>query len=269
MYNAICIVFIGGTVEKINWYGMFYLTLREVKRFLKVYNQTIFTPMISALLFLTIFVLATGGSREEISGIKFINFIGYGLIIMSIMQQTFANSSSSFIMSKILGYINDILMPPLGSVEIICAFTLGAVLRGVLVGIVVAISLIPFIDYNLVHPVLLALYILLCCTFLGQLGLLTGLASNSFDQMSAFTSYIITPLSFLSGTFYSVKSLPMVFQYINMVNPYFYVIDGFRYCLTGYADGNTQFGIIFLVFMNILLFQLLLKLISSGWKIKT
>lgn len=256
-------------MEAINWYGTLHLTKREIRRFLKVYNQTIFTPVISALLFLAIFVLATGGARKEISGIDFINFIGYGLIIMSIVQQCFANSSSSFIMSKVLGYINDILMPPLGSIEIIIAYTVGAIIRGICVGVAVSIALIPFIDFQLQHPFLLAIFLLLSCSFLGQLGILTGLIANSFDQMSAVTSYLITPLSFLSGTFYSVKSLPAFFQAVNLFNPFFYMIDGFRYCLVGFSDGNVMFGLSLLLTANILLFLLLVRLIGVGWRIKS
>lgn len=255
-------------MEKINWYGTYTLTQREVRRFLRVYNQTIFTPMISALIFLAVFVLAIGGNRPDIVGIKFINFMGYGLIVMSIVQNAFANSSSSFIMSKVLGYISDILTPPLGSTEIIIAFTIGAVLRGILVGITVTVALVPFIDYTLHHPLLLIFYVLASCTLLGKLGILSGLISNSFDQHSAITSYLITPLSFLSGTFYSVQSLPIIFQQINMINPFFYMVDGFRYCITGYADGNIIAGIMFLITANIIMYLALTKLIDKGWRIK-
>jgi ABC-2 type transport system permease protein len=255
-------------MEKINWYGAYTLTLREVKRFLRVYNQTIITPVISSLIFLAVFVLAIGASRPDIDGIKFINFMGYGLIAMSIIQNAFANSSSSFIMSKILGYISDILTPPLGSVEIILAFTIGAVLRGLLVGVAVTIALAPFIDYTLVHPLLLIFYLLASCTLLGKLGILSGLIANSFDQHAAITSYLITPLSFLSGTFYSVKALPQIFQQINLFNPFFYIIDGFRYCITGKSDGNIMVGVIFLIISNMLLYFILEKAIKSGWRIK-
>jgi len=256
-------------VEKINWYGTYYLALRETKRFLRVYNQTILTPVISALLFLTIFILAIGGNRSEISGINFINFMGYGLIAMSIIQNSFANSSSSFIMSKVLGYINDILIPPFSSIEIILALTIGSVIRGILVGIAVSVALSPFIEYQLIHPFLIVFYVISSCVLLGQLGLLGGLMSNSFDQMSAITSYLVTPLSFLSGTFYSVKSLPIFFQYINLVNPFFYMIDGFRYCLTGYTDGSILIGMSMLVLFNIILFGILKCLIDLGWRIKS
>jgi ABC-2 type transport system permease protein len=255
-------------MEPINWYGTYSLTLREVKRFIRVYNQTLITPAISALIFLAVFALAVGAKRHEINGIKFINFMGYGLIIMSIVQNAFGNSSSSLIMSKIIGYISDILTPPLGSKEIIIAFTIGAVLRGLMVGIIVTISLIPFVEFTLYHPLLLAFYILASCTLLGKLGILSGMIANSFDQHSAITSYLITPLSFLSGTFYSVKDLPQILQQINFLNPFFYMIDGFRYCLTNKADGNIIVGICFLVISNIIIYLMLEKLIDKGWRIK-
>ncbi len=255
-------------MEKINWYGSYSLAQREVRRFLRVYNQTIFTPVISALIFLAVFVLAIGVNRPDIHGIKFINFMGYGLIIMSIVQNAFANSSSSFIMSKVIGYISDILTPPLGGVEIIIAFTIGSTLRGILVGIAVSIALIPFIEYSLCHPFLLIFYVIFSCTLLGQLGILSGLISNSFDQNSAITSYLITPLSFLSGTFYSVSALPIFFQKINIINPFFYMVDGFRYCITDYSDGNIHIGITFLIIANIIFYLFLKNLIDSGWRIK-
>jgi len=194
--------------------------------------------------------------------------MGYGLIIMSIVQNAFGNSSSSLIMSKIIGYISDILTPPLGSKEIIIAFTLGAVLRGLMVGIIVTISLIPFVEFTLYYPLLLAFYTLASCMLLGKLGILSGMIANSFDQHSAITSYLITPLSFLSGTFYSVKDLPQILQQINLLNPFFYMIDGFRYCLTNKADGNIILGIVFLITSNIVMYLVLEKLIDKGWRIK-
>jgi ABC-2 type transport system permease protein len=255
-------------MEPINWYGTYTLTLREVKRFMRVYNQTLITPAISALVFLAVFVLAVGSKKHDIDGISFINFMGYGLIIMSIVQNAFANSSSSFIMSKIIGYISDILTPPLGSKEIIIAFTIGSVLRGILVGIITTISLLPFVEFTLYHPFLLLFYILTSCTLLGQFGILSGMVANSFDQHSAITSYIITPLSFLSGTFYSVKNLPTFLQLINILNPFFYMIDGFRYCLTDKTDGNIMIGVIFLITANIVIYFTLERLIDKGWRIK-
>lgn len=256
-------------MENINWYGAYSLSLRETKRFLSVYHQTIFTPVVSALIFLAVFVLALGQNKAPIDGIEFTDFMGYGLISMYMTQNAFANSSSSFIASKIMGYIMDILTPPLGSTEIIIAFTIGATLRGVCVGAAVAISLAPFITYTLAHPFLLIFYVIASCMLLGQMGLLSGIISNTFDKHSAVTSYVVTPLSFLSGTFYSVNSLPYIFAQINLLNPFFYIIDGFRYCLSDKADGNIQVGILFLISANIIMYFVLTKLIDKGWRIKS
>lgn len=256
-------------MEKINIYGTYCLTIREIRRFIRVYHQTIITPVISSLIFLAVFVLALGAHKTDIAGIKFINFVGYGLIIMSIIQNAFTNSASSFVMSKILGYIGDILTPPLSGIEIVIAFSLGSIARGILTGTVVAVALSPFIDYNLAHPFLLIYFVFFSCALLGQLGILSGIIANSFDQSAALMSYIITPLSFLSGTFYSVKLLPPIFQYINLFNPIFYMIDGFRYCLTDHADGNITAGFILLAIGNIIFFLILTKLIDKGWRIKS
>jgi ABC-2 type transport system permease protein len=255
-------------MEKINWYGMYTLTIREIKRFLKVYNQTVIAPVISALIFLAVFVLAIGTKDRTIEGIKFVNFMGYGLIIMSIVQNAFSNSSSSFIMSKVLGYISDILTPPLGSIEIIIALTCGSVVRGCMVGFAVTIALSPFVDYHIYHPFLLIFFIIVSCIFLGQIGILTGIITNNFDQNAAITGYLITPLSFLSGTFYSVKNLPEILQKINILNPFFYIIDGFRYCLTNHIDGNILGGAVYLIAANLAVFLLLLRLLNIGWRIK-
>ena len=243
--------------------------MRETTRFLRVYNQTIISPAVSALIFLLIFVMALGNSSSyAIGGIKFANFIGYGLIIMSIIQNAFANSSSSLIMSKIIGYVSDILMPPLGGMELTIAFCIGSLLRGLMVGITVTIFLAPFIEFVVYHPFILIFFTVGSCLLMGMLGILAGIISNSFDQYGAITSYVITPLSFLSGTFYSVERLPGFLQIINFFNPFFYIIDGFRYSLTNYADGNISIGIIILSVMNLGLFFIVVKLLNKGWGIK-
>lgn len=258
-----------GNPNGINWFGTYTLTVKEIERFIRVYNQTIIAPAVSALIFLAVFYLAIGTKRPDIAGIKFINFMGYGLIIMSIVQNAFANSSSSFMMSKILGYISDLLTPPLGSSEIIIAFTAGSLVRGAAVGCSVFIALAPFVEFHLYHPILVVYYLIASCTLLGQIGLFTGIYANTFDQNGAITSYIITPLSFLSGTFYSIKALPDIFQTINLCNPFFYIIDGFRYCLTNHSDGSILFGASFLLGLNIACFFGLRYLLDIGWRIKT
>jgi ABC-2 type transport system permease protein len=255
-------------MQRVNWYGMYILSMREIKRFVSVYNQTIIAPAISALIFLAVFVLALGSGDKLIGEVKFINFMGYGLIIMSIVQNAFANSSSSLIMSKVLGYITDILVAPLTGFEIISALCTGAIVRGIIVGIVVTICLLPFIDFTIHHPLLLIYFTVFSCILLGLLGVFTGIIANSFDHSAAITTYLITPLSFLSGTFYSTSKLPPVFATINCFNPFFYMIDGFRYSLTNHADSNIVHGIVILFTVNAVLFFTSIKMIDKGWRIK-
>ena len=256
------------THDRINWYGAYILTIRETLRFLRVYHQTIIAPIVSAMIFLSIFSLSIGSNKHSINNIPFLDFMGYGIIMMSMIQSAFANSSSSLIMSKVIGYIVDLLIPPFRGVEIVMAYSVGSVIRAVMVGIGVAIAMIPFINFHVYHPLLLVFFVLASCTFMAKLGIVAGLISNSFDQMSALTNYVIMPLSFLSGTFYSVKSLPWFLQYINHVNPFFYIIDGFRYCFTNSSDSNIIVGVVILVVSNMVLFYLTTHLINIGWRLK-
>ncbi len=251
-----------------NYYGTYMLTLREVKRFLKVYHQTLIAPAVSAMIFLAVFMLSSSHPDHMIGGVKFLNFMGYGLLIMTIVQNSFANALSSLIMSKVIGYINDILMPPFSGLEIVISYTVGAIIRGLLSGFVLLLFLFPFIEINIEHPLLLIFFTVASAAMLGQIGIFAGMMANTFDQSAAITSYLITPLSFLSGTFYSVKKLPLFLQTLNCFNPFFYMIDGFRYSLTNYADGNIMIGIGMIVCTNVLLFTLLVHLFNIGWRIK-
>ena len=164
--------------------------------------------------------------------------------MMAAMQNSFANSSSSFVMSKVLGYFTDYLMPPIGSLGLLLAFTFGAILRGICVAIASFIAISIFIKIPIFNFYYLIFYLFFACMFLALLGVLCGVISETFDQMSAMTSYVITPLTFLSGTFYSTKSLPQFWYNISSYNPFFYMIDGFRYSITGYHDGNLQKGML-------------------------
>ena len=256
------------TRDSINWYGAYMLTIRETLRFLRVYHQTIIAPIVSAMIFLSIFYLSIGSHKPNINNIPFLDFMGYGIIMMSMIQNAFANSSSSLIMSKVLGYIIDLIMPPLRGIEIVIAYSIGSVIRAVMVGVGVTIAMIPFVNFHIYHPVLLVFFVLASCVFMAKLGIVAGLISNSFDQMAALTNYVIMPLSFLSGTFYSVKSLPWFLQYVNHVNPFFYIIDGFRYCFTDVSDSNITLGISMLTVSNIILFYITTYLINIGWRLK-
>lgn len=255
---------------RINWLGTYTLYKKEVRRFLKVYNQTLFAPVITSLLFLAVFTLAISSKKNHhIGNIPFQEFMAAGLIIMSVVQNAFANTSSSFTMGKVLGNIIDYLMPPLAPGEIITAMVFGGVTRGLAVGMLVGISVYIFVPIH-IHSIGYSLFhIVAASMLLALIGVLSGIFAETFDQMSAITSYIITPLSFLSGTFYSVKSLPGFWHTVSQYNPFFYMIDGFRYGMTGYHDGSLTVGLTTLSITIVVLWTFAHTLIKRGYRIKT
>jgi ABC-2 type transport system permease protein len=251
----------------INSLGIWTLLKKEIWRFLKVYHQTILSPIVNIILFLAVFSLSVGDKIKTIEGMPFTTFMASGLIMMAAMQNSFANSSSSFVMSKVLGYFSDYLLPPIGPFGLLFAFTLGAILRGICVAIVAYITISFFVDIDIYNYGYLAFYLIFACMFLALLGVMCGVISETFDQMSAMTSYVITPLTFLSGTFYSTKSLPEFWYNISLYNPFFYMIDGFRFSMIGYHDGNLFIGAISIIIINIILASILYLLIKRGYKI--
>lgn len=256
-------------MQSINVIGVSTLYKREVWRFLKVWNQTLTAPMVTTLLFLAILTLAMGGMGRETAGMPFTLFVAPGLIMMAVVQNAFANTSSSFMLQKFQGVIIDLLMPPLSPAEITFSMVAGGVTRGVMVAITVTIAMMLFVPIS-VHSWPLALfYVLMSSTMLALLGMLTGIWSQSFDHMSAITNYVITPLSFLSGTFYSIMYLPAFWQKVSLMNPFFYMIDGFRYAITGYSDGDIVTGIIVLSITTILLALFCYYLLKSGYRLKS
>ena len=252
-----------------NWIGFLTLYKRECWRFLKVWNQTILAPVITTLLFLAVLTLALGGNAREIEHMPYSAFVAPGLVMMALVQNAFANTSSSLIISKMQGVIVDILMPPLSGTEIVLAYMLGGVTRGVLVGIVVMVALSFFVPVSIVHPFWALYYMVVASMMLALLGVLGGLIAQSFDQMAAFTNYVITPLSFLSGTFYSIHALPPMWHALSQYNPFFFMIDGFRYALTGYHEGNLMVGATCLLLVTLTLLAVVQYLFSRGWRLKS
>lgn len=253
----------------INWFGAFTLLKKEVWRFIKVYHQTLFSPVVNIILFLAVFSLSVGNNIKEVEGVPFAVFMSAGLIMMAAMQNAFANSSSSFVMGKVMGNIVDYLIPPLGAFELLFAFTVGAILRGIAVGIVAFIAISFFVSlpcFSIFHTIF---YIFFSCMFLALLGVLCGVVSSTFDHMSAMTSYVITPLTFLSGTFYSTNSLPEFWRNIAHFNPFFYMIDGFRFGITGHNDGDLTTGMIYIIAINLILTIVLYQMIKRGYRIKS
>ncbi len=253
----------------INWIGVRTLYHREVWRFLKVWNQTLTAPVVTTLLFFTVLTVALGQGEKMVGGLHFNLFIIPGLIMMTIVQNAFANTSSSFMLQKFQGVIIDLLMPPLSAGEIAFAMTMGGITRGVMVGITVTIAMWVCIPFEIHNPLMAIAYVLLASSMLALLGMLTGIWAQSFDQMAAITNYIITPLSFLSGTFYSIKNLPEFWQLLSHLNPFYYMIDGFRYALTGQHDSSLAIGVYTLIGCNVALWAAVHYLLVKGYRLKT
>jgi ABC-2 type transport system permease protein len=252
-----------------NTIGIYTLCKREIWRFMKVWNQTVIAPVVTTLLFLAIMTLAMGSGARMIENIPFNQFIAPGLIMMAIVQNAFANTSSSLMLAKIQGVIIDILMPPLTGGEVTMCLVIGGIVRGFLVGMVVMAAVYMFVPFSMHHLGVGLFYVVSASIMLALLGILTGIWSQSFDQLAAITNYIITPLAFLSGTFYSIKQLPEFWYHVCHFNPFFYMIDGFRYAILGYTDGTVELGMAVLTGVNIALWLTTAYLFKKGYRLKT
>ena len=252
-----------------NWIGLRTLYIREIRRFSKVYTQTIMAPVVTTLLFLAVFSLALGGEHRVVAGLPFVQFLAPGLIIMAISQNAFANTSSSIMVSKIQGNIVDILMPPFTAHELWLALVMGGASRGIAVGFAVGAAMTFFVDLGLYAPGYILFHALLASVMLSQLGMIGGIWAEKFDHMAAITNFFITPLAFLSGTFYSIQRLPETFQAIAHFNPFFYMIDGFRYGVIGHADGNLTAGLAVMIGINVALWLVCTRMLHNGYKLKT
>ena len=253
----------------INWPGAWTLYKKEVLRFLIVWIQTIFSTLISSLLFLLVLSLAIGDDRGSVLGVSFISFLAPGLIAMQIIQQSFSHSSSSFMIGKIQGNIVDILYAPLSAAEITVATTLAAVTRSVMIAIISIIIFYFLVDLEIKNYSTLIIFTFLSSFALGALGVIAGLWAEKFDHMATVTNFIVTHLSFLSGTFYSIERLPEFLQTISKLNPFFYIIDGFRYSFLETSDGSIFIGAVYLFILCILLGLLAYLLLKKGYKLKS
>lgn len=252
----------------INWLGLWTLYLKEVRRFTNVYTQTLLAPVVTTLLFLTIFWLALGGAVREVNGIPFLSFLAPGLVMMAIAQNAFANTSSSFVISKIQGNIVDVLMPPIGPGELLTGFALGGMTRGVCVGAVVLLAMSIVAPIGIDNMFLILFHAFAASLLLSLLGILGGIWADKFDHIAAVTNFVITPLSFLSGTFYSIDRLPDTFQTIAHFNPFFYMIDGFRAGFIGQSDTDPLLGVAVMACVDLALWMLLLRMLRTGYKLK-
>ena len=252
-----------------NWTGAYNLYVKEVNRFFIVWAQTLLSPLISSLLFLSVLSLAIGNERGLVLGFPFISFLAPGLIAMSIIQQGFSHSSSSLMIGKIQGNIIDTLLAPLSATEVTLAIILAAVTRSLIITVISILVFSTIIDIHIYSIYYIFIFGFLGSFILGALGFIAGLWAEKFDHMATVTNFIITPLSFLSGVFYSVEKLPEIFKLISQINPFFYIIDGFRFGFLGASDGSVHYGLIYLIILSIIMWLISFYLYKIGYKIKS
>ena len=258
---------------KVNWIGFWTLLMKEVRRFVKVWLQTIAAPVITTLLFYAVFSLAmsggSGGASQTIYGVPYFNFLAPGLIMMAMTQNAFANTSSSVMIGKVQGNIVDVLMTPISPVELALAWALGGVVRGLMVGAVTALTIDLFLPVRIHDIGAVLLFGTLATMMLSLLGIIGAIWADKFDHIAAVTNFIVTPLTFLSGTFYSVDRFPPVLRSVTHLNPFFYMIDGFRYGFIGHAEASLISGVGVLVGLNIVLWVVTLRMLVTGYKLKS
>jgi ABC-2 type transport system permease protein len=252
-----------------NWEGLRTLYVREVRRFWKVGTQTLLAPVVTALLYMLVFVVAVKGAAPPIQGVLFATFVAPGLIMMQILSNAFANSSSSLLQAKMSGLIGDFITPPLSPAEQVAGFTLGAATRGVAVGAVAALAVLPFAHMTIAHPWAIAYFGVGASLIMGMLGLMAAIWSVKFDHIAAVGNFVIMPMTFLSGTFYVVDRLPEPFRSASRYNPFFYLISGFRYGFIGQTDGSLMIGVVTTAVLCVGLAAICYWMFATGYKLKT
>jgi ABC-2 type transport system permease protein len=258
----------------VNWTGFQTLYMKEVRRFMKVGTQTVLAPVATALLYMMVFVVAVKGARPPVGSIPFAQFVGPGLIMMQILSGAFSNSSSSLLQAKMQGLTSDFMTPPLSAEEQTAAFALGAATRGVFVGAVTAVAvfalaLLGHTPITFPHIWAIVYFGFVASLSLGLAGVFVGLWSEKFDHLAAATNFIIMPMTFLSGTFYLVDRLPEPFRTLSHYNPFFYLIDGFRYGFIGHADSNLAVGVTLTGGLTLALLAACWGLFKTGYRLKT
>ena len=253
----------------INWVGTYTLYLKETLRFLTVFGQTIIGPVVTSILFLSVISLALGEDRPNVLGVSFIEFLAPGLIAMQVIQQAFSHSSSSLLMGKMMGTIIDIIGAPLSAAEVTLAVILASVTRALMISVISIIIFSLIIEIEIKNYLIFFTYLFLSGFIMGAAGFIAGLWADKFDHMATATNFIIVPLSFLSGTFYSIERLPSILNILSKYNPFFHMIDGFRYSFINNMDVSIKFSLIYLTILSILTWLIAYKLYKKGYKIKS
>jgi ABC-2 type transport system permease protein len=253
----------------VNWLGLQTLIRREVKRFMKVGAQTVFAPVVQTLLFMMVFGLVMQRGAWPGSDRAYADGLAAGLVMMSILSNAFQNSSSSMVIAKVQGSLVDFLMPPISALELSIAFILGAAARGCVVGLAGLVAVAWLADVIPAHPFVALYYAFVACVIFGAIGLLGGIWADKFDHLAAVTNFVIMPLTFLSGTFYSTAVMPEPLRTIAHYNPVFSLIDGFRYGFIGHADSDLTTGAIFTGVLALVLCWICWALLKSGYRLRS
>ena len=241
---------------------------KELLRFWKVSVQTVAAPVLTALLYLVVFAYALEGRVRVFDSVPYTSFLVPGLVMMSVLQNAFANASSSLIQSKITGNIVFVLVAPISYVEFFAAYALASIVRGLVVGLGVFMVAVVFVPVSLVAPLWALVFAILGAALLGVLGLVAGILSEKIDQLAAFQNFVVVPLTFLSGVFYSIRSLPEVWQKVSHANPFFYMIDGFRYGFFGISDYAPGASLAVVAMSLVAVSFATLWLLKTGYKLR-
>jgi ABC-2 type transport system permease protein len=253
------------TLFSVGFQTLFY---KETLRFWKVATQTVAAPILTAMLYLLIFGHVLKGHVEPLPGVSYTAFLIPGLVMMSVLQNAFANSSSSLIQSKITGNLVFILLPPLSHWEIIWAYVLASVVRGLVVGAGVFLFTAWFADMHFVAPLWIVVFALLGSAILGTMGVIAGIWAQKFDQLAAFQNFLIMPATFLAGVFYSIHSLPPFWLAVSHVNPFFYMIDGFRHGFFGQSDVSPWMSLAIVSAFFVVLAAIAVNLLKRGYNLR-
>jgi ABC-2 type transport system permease protein len=244
------------------------LLRKELVRFWKVAFQTVLAPVVTSLLYLLVFSHALESHVRVYETVSYTQFLVPGLVMMSALQNAFANSSSSLIQSKVTGNLVFVLLAPLSHFELFAAYVAGAAIRGLVVGLGVLAVTLPFAHLEVLHPLWVLAFAVIGCTLLGALGLIAGIWADKFDQLAAFQNFVIMPLTFLSGVFYSVHSLPPFWQAASHANPFFYLIDGFRFGFFGLSDTPPWLSLGIALAALAAVSALALAMLRTGYKLR-
>lgn len=257
-------------IGTVNWVGLQTLVFKEVHRFIKVWTQTVAAPTITTCMFMAIFVWALGSTGRSPLDVPLGDFLAPGLMIMAVLQNAYQNPTSSILIAKISGSIVDVLMPPLSAVELTVGYVIGGVVRGIAVGMALwlAFLLWPGVSIAPVHWWAVIYYMIAAATFMSLFGILTAVWAEKFDHAAAINNFVVVPLTLLSGTFYTIDRLPKVLQTAADFNPFFYLIDGFRYGFIGRADSDLVTGVVLTLALNLVLWLAAYYVFRTGYRLK-